>query len=117
MATLAIILFCTVGLTSAMPLTSQVTNASITEYLALAPEKGDLTLKWVKITYPEGVSSAKDVKIAALPKSTPEVGAWFDMDSQSGFKNSAKILGDQMYAYMDVNGTADDGEQMSSSSF
>lgn len=84
----------------------------ITDYVCLAPSTdavGFTALEWVKMTYPEDVTSANDVTIARVNETNPLLGAWWGLDTKLGFELTGKILGDQLYGYVSKSGEGGGG--------
>ena len=67
---------------ASIPLAFSAPSATVTEYLALAPNIGSTTtaIEWLKLEYPANVSSAKSVQISSAPKTVAELGSWATLD-------------------------------------
>lgn len=95
-----------------------VSVLSVTEYVALGPvglqvgpHISNPILKWAELRYDESASSISEVYFEILNATTPEVGAWFDLDlSKGGGKGlglTAKVHKDKLYAYIEKATVAD----------
>ena len=93
---------------------NQTASPIITEYVAMVPEvdiklfpsqpiTNQTVVKWIKVTYPSGVSNANDVQISYINSSVDEIGAWYELDTDIGIYNTAKIHGDSLYAFVNHN--------------
>merc|ERR1711865_1000426 len=89
-----------ISLAGCLPTPNTASTTTITEYLALVPQAPSTVLKWTQIKYPSDVTSAKDVQVTLLNETVPEVSGWFDLDTKVGAQLSAKVLGNNIYAYV-----------------
>jgi hypothetical protein len=78
----------------------------------MAPNAGatvtDTALEWVELEYSEGVSSANDVKMTKVSQSVAALGSWYGLDP-GGVMLTAKVYGDNLYAFMPWSGGNDGG--------
>ena len=74
-----------------------------TELVALVPagtpSSSNLKLQWVNVTYPENVSSAKDVSLLIVESNEAESipDAWYDLNVGNGAQLTGKIFQETMY--------------------
>jgi len=89
-----------------------VNAANAVEYLAFVPNgggpqaKSNPKIKWSKLEYPVGgPSETSEVTTSDVTSAVPALGSWYDLSMGADVKGAmltAKIYGDDMYAYVNT---------------